>query len=109
MNDMVRDVIDQAAVHAVPAIAPALLAEVACCQNVPEVRGNIEPSVEPQLALNEVLDGRFLVREIVGRSGMASQALPSVTPQILSHRRRKKPSLSRDGISAGLHPRPRRT
>ena len=72
MQNMIRDEIDRAAVRADPALAPAPLAEVVCCQDIPEVRGNIKPSVEPQLALNEVLDGRFLVREIVGRSGMAT-------------------------------------
>jgi serine/threonine-protein kinase len=72
MNDMARDVIDWTAVRPVPAIAPAPLADVVCCQDIPEVRGNIEPSAEPQLAPNEVLDGRFLVCEIVGRSGMAT-------------------------------------
>jgi len=56
----------------VPAIAPAPLADVACCQAITEVRGNIEPSVEPQLRLDEVFDSRFLVREIIGRSGMAT-------------------------------------
>jgi serine/threonine-protein kinase len=69
---MIQDVIARVVVHANPAIATAPLADVACCQAIPEVRGNIEPSVEPQLALNEVFDGRFLVREIIGRSGMAT-------------------------------------
>ena len=72
MQDMIQDETARAAVRTVPAIAPAPLADVVCCHDIPEVRGNILPSVEPQLALNEVFDGRFLVREIVGRSGMAT-------------------------------------
>ncbi|HTZ20058.1 MAG TPA: serine/threonine-protein kinase [Opitutaceae bacterium] len=69
---MIQDEIARTAMRPVPAIVPAPLADMVCCQDIPEVRGNIEPSVEPQLAVNEVLDGRFLVREIVGRSGMAT-------------------------------------
>ena len=72
MQDMIQDETARAAVRTVPAIAPAPLADVACCQNIPEVLGSIEPSVEPQLVIDEVLDGRFLVREIIGRSGMAT-------------------------------------
>jgi serine/threonine protein kinase len=72
MQDMIQDETARAAVRTVPAIAPAPLADVVCCQDIPEIRGSIEPSAEPQLALNEVLDGRFLVREIIGRSGMAT-------------------------------------
>jgi len=69
---MTQDEIGRAAEPTIPAIAPAPLADVACCQDIPEIRGSIQPSVEPQLALDEVFDGRFLVREIVGRSGMAT-------------------------------------
>jgi len=72
MYDMIQDEIARVAPNTVPAIAPAPLADVVCCRDVPEVHGNILPSAEPQLALNEVFDGRFLVREIVGRSGMAT-------------------------------------
>jgi serine/threonine-protein kinase len=72
MQGMIQDEIARAAIRTVPAIAPAPLADVACCQDIPEIRGSIEPSAEPQLRLDEAFDGRFLVREIIGRSGMAT-------------------------------------
>jgi|CZKI01.1.fsa_nt_gi serine/threonine protein kinase len=48
------------------------LADVACCREIPEAHGSIEPSAEPQLRVCEVLDGRFLIREATSRSGMAT-------------------------------------
>ena len=54
------------------AFAEPPLAGVACCRDVPEIYGSIEPSADPQLRLSQVLDGRFLVREIYCRGGMAT-------------------------------------
>ncbi len=48
------------------------LAEVACCRALPEIQGVVEPSAEAQLRPGEVLDGRFLIREAISRSGMAT-------------------------------------
>jgi serine/threonine protein kinase len=48
------------------------LAVVECCREIPEFHDRFEPSLEPQLRLSQVLDGRFLIREIVTRSGMAT-------------------------------------
>jgi serine/threonine-protein kinase len=53
------------------AAAPPL-AEVSCCRDVPETRGGFEPSTEPLLSQDRVLDGRFLIREAIGRSRMAT-------------------------------------
>jgi serine/threonine-protein kinase len=50
----------------------APLAGIACCHIIPEIRGNVESSAEPQLRTGEALDGRFLIREVVSRSGMAT-------------------------------------
>jgi serine/threonine-protein kinase len=54
------------------AVTAPPLADVACCREIPEACGRIEPSAEPQLRICQVLDGRFLIREAVGRSGMAT-------------------------------------
>jgi serine/threonine-protein kinase len=48
------------------------LAGIGCCQSVPEYYGTIAPSAEPQLRLSQVVDGRFLIREIFSRGGMAT-------------------------------------
>lgn len=45
---------------------------MACCREVPEVSGAIEESSDPRLPFGQVLDGRFIIREVVGRSGMAT-------------------------------------
>lgn len=52
--------------------AESQLAGVSCCRDVPDVPGGIEESTDPRLPFGQVLDGRFLIREIVGRSGMAT-------------------------------------
>jgi serine/threonine protein kinase len=54
------------------ATAPRPLAGVGCCAGIPEYYGKIEPSSEPELRLGQVLDGRFLIREIFSRGGMAT-------------------------------------
>jgi serine/threonine-protein kinase len=48
------------------------LADVACCQEIPTVRNRVEPSAEPQLHPGRVLDGRFVIRELISRGGMAT-------------------------------------
>jgi len=48
------------------------LADVACCQKVPASHGGLEPSAEPQLPFRQVFDGRFLIREAINRSRMAT-------------------------------------
>ena len=45
---------------------------VACCQEIPEVYDRLEPSDDPQLRLSQILDGRFLVREIFSRDDVAT-------------------------------------
>ena len=52
-------------------VAPPL-AEVECCRDIPEFHDRFEPSLEPQLRLSQVLDGRFVICEVVTRSGMAT-------------------------------------
>jgi serine/threonine protein kinase len=47
------------------------LAGVPCCQGLPEREG-MGPPLEKELADGTVLDGRFVVREAIGRSGMAT-------------------------------------
>jgi len=55
------------------ALAPATpLAGVACCQEIPDYHGDLEPSSEPQLHRGQILDGRFIIREVVARSGQAT-------------------------------------
>ena len=54
------------------AAEPAPLADVQCCQDIPEGRSGFEPSAEPLLGSGKVLDGRFLIREAIGRSRMAT-------------------------------------
>ena len=48
------------------------LADVVCCRDIPEAHARLEPSAEPQLRLRQVLDRRFLIREVVSRGGMAT-------------------------------------
>ena len=45
---------------------------VACCQEIPEIYDRLEPSDDPQLRLSQILDGRFLVREIFCRDEVAT-------------------------------------
>ncbi len=51
---------------------PVSLARVGFCANVPVTRGSIMASNEPRLPAGTVLDGRFVIGEIVGRSGTAT-------------------------------------
>jgi serine/threonine protein kinase len=56
----------------VTTMAAPPLTDVTCCRDVPEHHHGIEASIEPQLHLSQVLDGRFLIREIISRGGMAT-------------------------------------
>ena len=72
MSGMISNRGDRASLQDRPTLSAAPLAEVVCCQHIPEVEGSIEPSTEPQLRHDQVLDGRFLIRAAIGRSGMAT-------------------------------------
>ncbi len=50
---------------------PRPLAGIACCADLPEREG-LPPAVEKEYEPGEVLDGRFVIREVVGRSMMAT-------------------------------------
>jgi serine/threonine protein kinase len=63
---------DDGAARGVTATVATPLAGVACCEQIPEYYGTIAPSAEPQLQAGQRFDGRFLVREIFSRGGMAS-------------------------------------
>jgi serine/threonine-protein kinase len=52
--------------------AARTLRRVACCQEIPEIYDRLEPSDDPQLRLSQIVDGRFLVREIFGRDEVAT-------------------------------------
>jgi serine/threonine-protein kinase len=54
-----------------PPPAPASLADLECCRNHPGHEG-LAPAIEPDLPDGEVIDGRFVIREPVGRSDMAT-------------------------------------
>jgi len=54
------------------AFAARSLRGVACCQEIPEIYDRLEPSDDPQLRLSQILDGRFLVREIFCRDDVAT-------------------------------------
>jgi serine/threonine-protein kinase len=56
----------------VHANAARTLRGIACCQEIPEVYDRLEPSDDPQLRLSQILDGRFLVREIFCRDEVAT-------------------------------------
>ncbi|SDS38940.1 serine/threonine protein kinase [Opitutus sp. GAS368] len=58
--------------HGAAPTAALPLADVTCCRAVPEVCGSVEPSAEPQLRPDQVLDGRFLIRAAINRNGMAT-------------------------------------
>jgi serine/threonine protein kinase len=49
----------------------ASLADLECCRNHPGHEG-LAPAIEPDLPEGEVIDGRFVIREPVGRSDMAT-------------------------------------
>jgi serine/threonine-protein kinase len=53
-----------------PRAAPSL-ADLECCRNHPGHEG-LAPAIEPDLPDGEVIDGRFVIREPVGRSDMAT-------------------------------------
>jgi serine/threonine protein kinase len=53
-----------------PRSAPSL-ADLECCRNHPGHEG-LAPAIEPDLPEGEVIDGRFVIREPVGRSDMAT-------------------------------------
>jgi len=65
---MIRDEI----ARGVAATTAPALADIGCCRDIPDVQGGVEPTAEPQLRFSQVLDGRFLIREVVSRSGMAT-------------------------------------
>ena len=69
---MIRDGVSLSSPGRVPTSDAPPLANVACCREIPEFHDCFEPSLEPQLRLSQKLDGRFLIREIVTRSGMAT-------------------------------------
>jgi serine/threonine protein kinase len=48
------------------------LAQVTCCQNVPEYHEPVLPTFAPELRPGHVLDARFVLREPISRSGMAT-------------------------------------
>jgi len=50
---------------------PAPLAGIECCGELPEREG-LGPPLEEELPFGHLLDGRFLIREAIGRSGMAT-------------------------------------
>jgi serine/threonine-protein kinase len=57
-----------------PQVAPRRslsLADLECCRNHPGREG-LAPEIEPDIPEGEVLDGRFVIREAVGRSDMAT-------------------------------------
>jgi serine/threonine-protein kinase len=54
-----------------PPPAVPSLADLECCRNHPGHEG-LAPAIEPDLPDGEVIDGRFVVREPVGRSDMAT-------------------------------------
>jgi serine/threonine protein kinase len=47
------------------------LAGIECCMDLPEREG-LGPALEEEIADGQVLDGRFTIREAIGRSGMAT-------------------------------------
>ena len=49
---------------------PRPLAGLASCSDLP-VRKGLTPATERELQPGQVIDGRFLIREVIGRSGMA--------------------------------------
>ena len=61
-----------AQVRACPAPAAAgPLAGIACCQDLPEREG-LGPPLEEEYPPGHLLDGRFVIREAIGRSAMAT-------------------------------------
>ena len=63
---------DDGAARGVTATVAPPLAGVVCCEEIPEYYGTITPSSDPELQPGQILDGRFLVREIFSRGGMAT-------------------------------------
>jgi serine/threonine protein kinase len=56
--------------HLAAAVPP--LADVGCCQEIPEHHSHVEPSAEPRLPSGFLLDGRFAIQELVACSGQAT-------------------------------------
>ena len=50
---------------------PPALAGIECCANLPEREG-LGPPLEEEMEAGTVLDGRFVLREAIGRSGTAT-------------------------------------
>ena len=50
---------------------PVSLAGIECCSDLPEREG-LGPPLEEELPAGHLLDGRFLIQEAIGRSGMAT-------------------------------------
>ena len=48
------------------------LDKIACCLDVPDHHDEVEPTFAPELRIGQVLDERFLIREPISRSGMAT-------------------------------------
>ena len=71
MDDMTRTEIDDAA-HEGTAIMGPPLAGIDCCENIAEFRESIDPSDDPELQPGQVLDDRFVIREVFRRGGMAT-------------------------------------
>ena len=69
---MIGNEVSLASPREVTALDAPPLADVDCCRDIPEFHGSFEPSLEPQLRPGQVLDGRFLIREVITRSGMAT-------------------------------------
>jgi serine/threonine protein kinase len=69
---MIQPDVGRAPLIGAPAEEPCPLAGVAACEDVPEFHGSVEPSAEPQLRPGQMLDGRFLIREMISRGGMAT-------------------------------------
>jgi hypothetical protein len=60
------------------------LETVACCRHVPDHHPAVESRGGTELGAGDVLDDRFLITEVISRSGMAmifkAQDLHSTTP-----------------------------
>lgn len=71
MFDMIQNEADGATRGGAASAEPPL-AGVGCCDEIPEYYGSIAPSSDPELRMSQVFDGRFLIREIFSRGGMAT-------------------------------------
>jgi serine/threonine protein kinase len=71
MHNMMKKEAESPAQDVAAPSAPPL-AGVASCEEIPEYYGTIAPSSDVQLQPGQNFDGRFLIREIFSRGGMAS-------------------------------------